>query len=184
MDNMTAEAKAAVMQLMGQTYGAQKKQDQMIVGASGNLSPKSDEMREMVEQLVKSPTAPGREQRQQYPQDPQQQPQQPQQPQQQPQAQPAPAPAGPPAPVTPEQALAELQQAPVTPPLEVNAFAPVEVAPVQEEQLGFDFSEPSALDQLLAAVKENTLLLKDIKLQLDNTNVRPKRKSVKSKVAG
>ena len=177
MENMTAEAKAAVMQLMGETYGQQKKQDQMIVGSSGNLKPKSDEMRTLVEQLVKSPTAPGREQRQQYP--PQQQPQQ--QPQQ-PQAVPAPASVSAPAPVTPEQALAELQQAPVaapvTPPLEINAFAPV-----TEEQLGFDFSEPSQGDQLLAAIKENTLLLKAIKLQLDNSNVRPKRKSTKDKIA-
>ncbi len=176
---MTAEAKAAVMQLMGETYGLQKKQDQMIVGSSGNLKPKSDEMKTLVEQLVKSPTAPGKEQRQQYPPAPQQQQQQqPQQPQQ-PQAAPAPAPTGPPAPVTPEQALAELQQAPATPSLEINAFAPV-----VEEQLGFDFSEPNQGDQLLAAIKENTLLLKAIKLQLDTSNVRPKRKSAKSKIAG
>ncbi len=173
---MTAEAKAAVMQLMGETYGQQKKQDQMIVGSSGNLKPKSDEMKTLVEQLVKSPTAPGKEQRQQYPPAPQQQQQQ--QPQQ-PQAAPAPAPTGPPAPVTPEQALAELQQAPATPSLEINAFAPV-----VEEQLGFDFSEPNQGDQLLAAIKENTLLLKAIKLQLDTSNVRPKRKSAKSKIAG
>ena len=167
---MTAEAKAAVMQLMGETYGLQKKQDQMIVGSSGNLKPKSDEMKTLVEQLVKSPTAPGKEQRQQYPPDPQQQ----QQPQQQPQAAPAPAPTGPPAPVTPEQAMAELQQQP----------ASVEVVQVIEEQLGFDFSEPNQGDQILAAIKENTLLLKAIKLQLDTSNVRPKRKSVKNKIAG
>ena len=175
MENMTAEAKAAVMQLMGETYGQQKKQDQMIVGSSGNLKPKSDELKTLVEQLVKSPTAPGREPRKHYPADgsaPQQ-----------PQAVPAPASVSAPAPVTPEQALAELQQAPVaapvTPPLEINAFAPV-----TEEQLGFDFSEPSQGDQLLAAIKENTLLLKAIKLQLDNSNVRPKRKSTKDKIAG
>jgi len=166
MEAMTAEAKAAVMQLMGETYGQQKKQDQMIVGSSGNLKPKSDELKTLVEQLVKSPTAPNRPQQQQYTQ--QQQPQQPQ-------AAPAPPlPTGPPEPVTPEQAMAELQQQPVS----------VEVAPILEEQLGFDFSEPSQGDQLLAAVKENTLLLKAIKLQLEQTNVRPKRKSTKDKVAG
>ena len=165
MEAMTAEAKAAVMQLMGETYGQQRKQDQMIVGSSGNLQPKSGEMKALVEQLVKTPTAPGKEQRQQYPPPPPQQPQQPQQPQ----AAPAPAPAGPPAPVTPEQAMAELQHVSV---------------PVAEEQLGFDFSEPSQGDQLLAAIKENTLLLKAIKLQLDTSNVRPKRKSIKDKVAG
>ena len=171
---MTAEAKAAVMQLMGVTYGQQRKQDQMIVGSSGNLKPKSDELKTLVEQLVKSPTAPGREQRQQYPPQPQQQYQD--QPTQLPPVTPvpAPAPAGPPAPVTPEQAMAELQGLP----------APVEVNPYLEEQLGFDFSEPSQGDQILAAIKENTLLLKAIKLQLEISNVRPTRKSVKSKVAG
>lgn len=192
---MTAEAKAAVMQLMGETYGQQRKQDQMIVGSATNLKPKSDEMKQLVEQLVKSPTAPGKEPRKHYPSDGSEP--------QQPQAAPAPAPVSAPAPVTPEQALAELQQAPteaprenpvaarfhqdtvdaitapVTPPLEINAFAPV-----TEEQLGFDFSEPSQGDQLLAAIKENTLLLKAIKLQLDTSNVRPKRKSAKDKIAG
>ena len=172
---MTPEAKAAVMQLMGQTYGQQKKQDEMLVGSSGNLRPKSEEMKNMVEQLVRTPVVPSKQQQQQRAQA-------------QAQAQQAPpAPAGPPAPVTPEQAAAELQQ---TPPLEVNAFAP---APghdpgranlvAEQEQLGFDFSEPSQFDQLLEAVKESNLLLKAIKLQLENSNVQPKRKSVKSKVA-
>ena len=59
-----------------------------------------------------------------------------------------PAPTAVPAMVTPEQALAELQ-APITPPLEVNAFAPV------EQTLEFDFSEPSQMDKLLNAVKES-----------------------------
>lgn len=158
---MTAEAKAAVMQLMGVTYGQQKQQDQMIIGSSGNLKPRSDEMKTMVEQLMQSPTAPGIEQRQQYTT----------QPQQQYQDQPTQLP---PVPVTPEQAMAELQLPP----------APVEVNPYLEEQLGFDFSEPSQGDQILAAVKENTLLLKAIKLQLEISNVRPTRKSAKSKVAG
>lgn len=173
---MTPEAKAAVMQLMGQTYGQMKKQDAMLIGQSGNLKPKSGEMKGLVEQLVAAPTAPSQQQHGAPPQQgppPQQAPQQ-----APPQPQAAPAPAGPPAPITPEQAMAELQQAPATPPLEVNAFAPV-----PEEQLGFDFSEPNQMDQLLEAVKESNLLLKEIKLQLENTNVRPKRKSAKSKIA-
>jgi hypothetical protein len=163
MESMTAEAKAAVMQLMGVTYGQQKQQDQMIIGSSGNLKPRSNEMKTMVEQLLQSPTATGTEQRQQYPTQPQQQYQN--QPTQLPPALVT---------LTPEQAMAELQLPP----------APVEVNPYLEEQLGFDFSEPSQGDQILAAVKENTLLLKAIKLQLEISNVRPTRKSAKSKVAG
>ena len=188
MEQMTAEAKAAVMQLMGQTYGQQKAQDQMIVGQSGNLQPKSNELKEMVEQLVKSPTAPGRIPQKHYPSDPQQQ---------DPNAAPTTAPApvaqvAAPAAVSPEQAMAELQQqakpeAPRENPVAARFHQDTVdaiTAPVQEEQLGFDFSEPSQGDQILTAIKENTLLLKAIKLQLEQTNVRPKRKSVKSKVAG
>ena len=47
----------------------------------------------------------------------------------------------------------------------------------------FDFSEPSQMDKLLDAVKESNLLLKDIKVQLERVDVRPKRKSAKSKIA-
>jgi len=160
-DPLTPEAKAAVMQLMGQTYGQMKKQDDMIVGASAQLQGKSGEMKRMVEQLVATPTAPSPHQGQFAPQ---------QAPAPQPEA--APAPAVAPAPVTPEQAQLELQ-----------AAAPVAPAPVVEEQLGLDFSEPSQMDQLLDAVKESNLLLKDIKLQLESTNVKPTRKKAKSKVA-
>lgn len=165
-DPMTPEAKAAVMQLMGQTYGQMKKQDDMIVGQSAQLQAKSNEMKGLVEQLVKTPTVanPNR------PPQPQGPP-----PQQAPQQQAAPVPTGPPAaPVTPEQAMAELQAAP----------APVAPAPVQVEQtMEFDFSEPSAIDKLIELQKETNLLLKDIKLQLESTNVKPTRKKAKSKVA-
>jgi len=181
MDQMTPEAKAAVMQLMGQTYGQQKKQDEMLVGQSGNLRPKSEEMKNMVEQLVRTPVVPGTQQQQQQRAQAQAQQAQAQAQAQAQQPQAAPAPAGPPAPVTPEQAMAQLQQAPATPPLEVNAFAPVPGGQTQE-QLGFDFSEPGQFDQLLEAVKESNLLLKAIKLQLENSNVQPKRKSVKAKI--
>lgn len=158
---MTPEAKQAVMQLMGQTYGQLKKQDDMLVGQSGNLQPKSLEMKQMVEQLVASPTVAA-----------------PNQPAPVPQAAPAPAPVpeaapapqGPPsAPVTPEQAMLELHQA---------APAP---APVVEEQGMFDFSEPSGIDKLIELQKETNLLLKGIKLQLENSNVRPKRKTAVKK---
>ena len=177
---MTPEAKAAVMQLMGTTYGQMKQHDDMIVGASGNLSPAAQQMQTAVKSLAQVPTVSQEEYRAQ----------QTGQPMPQPAAAPpaAPAPVAP-ATVTPEQAMAELQQAPAAPPLEVNAFAPVNettanVATVgHAETLEFDFSEPSQMDKLLDAVKESNLLLKDIKVQLEKSNVRPKRKSIKSKVS-
>ncbi len=167
-DPMTPEAKAAVMQLMGQTYGQMKKQDDMIVGSSAQLQGKSDEMKGLVEQLVRTPTVASSQQ------PPQQAPPQ-QAPAPQPQA--APVPSGPPAgTISPEQAMAELQQQQAAP-------APVATAPVAEEQLGFDFSEPSAIDKLIELQKETNLLLKDIRLQLESANVKPARKKAKSKVA-
>jgi len=159
---MTPEAKAAVMALMGTTYGQMKKQDDMIVGSSAQLQGKSNEMKGLVEQLVKTPTVNNQHRPQPQGPPPQQAP-----PQQAPQA--APVPTGPPAaPITPEQAQLELQAAaPVAP-----------VAPVQQEAvtMEFDFSEPTGVDKLIELQKETNLLLKDIKLQLENSNVRPKRK--------
>lgn len=157
---MTPEAKAAVMQLMGQTYGQMKKQDDMIVGSSAQLQGKSHEMKNLVEQLVKTPTVAAPNQPVPAPQPV---------PQAAPAPQAAPVPTGPPAaPVTPEQALAELQTAPAP-----VAPAP---APVVEETLEFDFSEPTGIDKLIELQQETNLLLKSIKLQLENSNVRPKRK--------
>ena len=175
-ENMTPEAKAAVMALMGTTYGQMKQHDDMIVGRSGNLSPAAQQMQGMVKSLAQVPTISQEEYRAQQAG--------------QPMPQPAAAPPAPvaPATVTPEQAMAELQ-APAAPPLEVNAFAPVNqttanVATVSHaETLEFDFSEPSQMDKLLNAVKESNLLLKDIKVQLEKSNVRPKRKTIKSKVS-
>lgn len=163
---MTPEAKAAVMQLMGQTYGQVKKQDEMLVGSSGNLAPKSSEIKDMVENLVRTPVAPANQQLPPQPV-PQAVPDQPA----------VPVPVAP-APVTPEQAMVELQQvaAPMDP-----AFG-VRSAPVVEETMEFDFSEPSAIDKLVDLQRETNLLLKDIKLQLESSNVRPKRKSAKAKV--
>ena len=172
---MTPEAKQAVMQLMGQTYGQQKKQDQMIVNPTQQLNSKSQDMQNMVKQLVAAPTAPS-QQRQGYP------PQQQAPPQQAPPQQQAPVQTGPPAgPISPEQAMAELQQqapTPTGPPLEINAFAPVP----DEAQLGFDFSEPSQMDKLLELQKETNLLLKAIRKQLEHSNVKPKSQPVKSAV--
>lgn len=162
---MTPEAKAAVMQLMGQTYGQMKKQDEMLVGSSGNLVPKSTEIKDMVENLVRMPVVPANQQP-------------PPQPIPQPVSDTKLEPAPPiPAPITPEQALAELQN-----------ISPAEVSPqaqevYQEEQGMFDFSEPDKIDLLIEAVNQSNLLLKDIKIQLESNNVRSKRKTAKAKVA-
>jgi hypothetical protein len=172
--NMTPEAKAAVMNLMGTTYGQMKKHDDMIVGASGNLSPAAQQMQAAVKNLAQVPTISQEQYRAQQAGHPMPAPPAPQAAPTAPE--PAPAPTAVPAMVTPEQALAELQ-APITPPLEVNAFAPV------EQTLEFDFSEPSQMDKLLNAVKESNLLLKDIKVQLEKVDVRSKRKTAKSKIA-
>ncbi len=174
--NMTPEAKAAVMNLMGTTYGQMKKHDDMIVGASGNLSPAAQQMQAAVKNLAQVPTISQEQYRAQQAGQPM--PAQPAPAVQEP----APAPIAVPAVVTPEQALAELQTPAaaanvVTPPLEITANAPV------EQTLEFDFSEPSQMDKLLDAVKESNLLLKDIKVQLERVDVRPKRKSAKSKIA-
>ena len=173
---MTPEAKAAVMNLMGTTYGQMKKHDDMIVGASGNLSPAAQQMQDAVKNLAQVPTISQEQYRAQQAGQPM--PAQPAPAVQEP----APAPIAVPAVVTPEQALAELQTPAaaanvVTPPLEITANAPV------EQTLEFDFSEPSQMDKLLDAVKESNLLLKDIKVQLERVDVRPKRKSAKSKIA-
>ena len=168
---MTPEAKAAVMNLMGTTYGQMKKHDDMIVGQSGNLSPAAQQMQAAVKNLAQVPTISQEQYRAQQAGQPMPAPPAPQAAP----AAPEPAPTAVPVMITPEQALAELQ-APVTPPLEVNTFAPV------EQTLEFDFSEPSQIDQLLDAVKESNLLLKDIKVQLEKVDVRSKRKTVKSKI--
>ena len=160
MEQMTPEAKSAVMQLMGQTYGQVKKQDAMLVGASSSLQPKSTELKGMVENLVRVPTAPSNQQLPPQVQGPPQQ-----------------APVAPVA-VTPEQAQLELQQVAA----QVDPAFGVRSAPVVEETMEFDFSEPSAIDKLLELQRETNLLLKGIKLQLESSNVRPKRKSTKDKV--
>ena len=174
-DPLTPEAKSAVMQLMGQTYGQMKKQDGMIVGSSAQLQGKSDEMKRLVEQLVATPTVANQQQPQPQGPPPQQAP-----PQQAPQA--APVPTGPPAgTITPEQAMAELQVAPA--PAQLQASLNETFEDQINQTMEFDFSEPSAIDKLVELQKETNLLLKDIKLQLESTNVKPTRKKAKSKVA-
>ena len=164
---MTEEEKRMVMQFMGQTYGEVKKQDSMLVNQSGNLQPKSEEMKEAFAQMARQPTI--------------QQQAQSQQPV-------APAPVAP-APVAPEpvaqvpvdyeQAVKELAQ------VDQVVTQPVASEQIQDpDQLMFNLTEPSIFDELLEASKKTNLLLKDIKLLLERENGRPAKKKATSKKPG
>ena len=161
---MTEEEKRMVMQFMGQTYGEVKKQDSMLVNQSGNLSPKSEEMKQAFTNMARTPTIP-----QQAP--PQQAPPQ------QPEPQVAPEPTQ--VPVDYEQAVKELTQT------EQVVQQPMVSEQVQDpNQLTFDLKERSVVDELLEASKKTNLLLKDIKLLLEKENGRPAKKKVTSKKPG
>ena len=139
---MTPEEKAAVMQFMGTTYGQAHQQDQMLVGGSSNLQPKSQELKKVFEQTAHMPTVSKQ---------PQQQPQQA---------------AAPPAEintVTPEQAAQEISAQQT-----IRTQQPPTVEQIDPNQEEFDFSEPSKLDQLIDLIKDQNLILKDISLKLDN----------------
>ena len=138
---MTPEQKAAVMQFMGQTYGHAHKQDQMIIGQSGNLSPNSNQLKQVFEQTAKMPTVQRQALAQQVPQ---QVPQQ----EQPPEALPAEV-----VPVTPEQAQRELNQT---------------LTQESSNQMDLDFSEPSKVDKMISLLEKQNLLLKEISLKLDN----------------
>ena len=53
---MTNEEKQAVLQFMGTVYGDAHKQDQMIIGRSGQLQPNSHVMKERFEEVIHTPT--------------------------------------------------------------------------------------------------------------------------------
>ena len=169
---MTEEEKRMVMQFMGQTYGSLKQNDDMLVNPSSNLRPKHMEMQNAVKELARVPTSPSRQQQQQ------QAP-----PQQAPPAAPeevahAPAPQGA---VSYEQAVQELAAT------EIPSPAPIETQALPEvdsNQLEFNLSEPSKIDQLLEASKTTNLILKEIKVLLENKNVKPTRKKTTSKKPG
>ena len=154
---MTEEEKRMVMQFMGQTYGEVKKQDSMLVNQSGNLRPKSEEMKEAFTEMARQPTQ--------------------QAPPQQPEPQVTPAPIQ--APVDYEQAVKELAQ------VDQAIVSDSVSEQVQDpDQLMFDLTEPSILDKLLEASKNTNLLLKDIKLLLEKENGKPAKKKATSKKPG
>lgn len=156
---MTEQEKSALLQFMGTVYGDAHKQDQMIVGQSGQLHPNSHLMKEQFEQVLKTPA-------------------------QQPQQQNAPAPAPqepvatpavpqgyiPPTQVSVEQAQQELAAAAdasqlVISPTSSNTNTTDQI---NTNQVEFDFSEPSKIDKLITLVEKQHLLLKKINIKLDN----------------
>ena len=148
---MTPEQKAMVLQFMGQTYGEAHKQDQNIVGNSGNLKPNSHEMKQVFEQTARMPTVNPVNPHHQHPPAPAQAP--PPQPQ-----------APPPQPVqriAPEQAAQEIAAA---------------QAPTMPDQEEFDFSEPAKIDKLIDLIEKQTLILEKISLKLDNGKSAKNRK--------
>ena len=153
---MTPEQKAMVLQFMGQTYGEAHKQDQNIVGNSGNLKPNSHEMKQVFEQTARMPTVNPVNPHHQHPPAPAQAPPQ-QAPPSQPQA-PAPQPVQR---IAPEQAAQEIAAA---------------QAPTMPDQEEFDFSEPAKIDKLIDLIEKQTLILEKISLKLDNGKSAKNRK--------
>jgi|TARA_R110000824_G_scaffold280668_2_gene468763 hypothetical protein len=165
---MTPAEKNQLLQFMGQTYGHMHKQDQMIVGQAGNLKPGSQELKQSFETAAKLPV------QEQY-----SKPNVPGPP-------PAPAQAPPVeiSTVTPEQAAEQL--ALPTPDQAAQEIAaqrtirteqPQPVDEVDPNQVEFDFSEPTKINQLIDLIKDQNLILKDISLKLDNGKKAPNKKS-------
>ena len=146
---MTPEQKAMVLQFMGQAYGETHKQDQNIVGNSGNLQPKSHEMKQVFEQTARMPTT-------------------------HPNHQPRPVPQqAPPQQAPPQQAPQPVQT--VTPEQAAQEIAAVQAPPIPDQE-EFDFSEPAKIDKLIDLIEKQTLILEKISLKLDNGKSAKNRK--------
>ena len=162
---MTSDEKAALVQFMGQLYGESKKHDQMLVGQSTNLQPKSNEVKQQFEQVLRSPVSVD-EQSQRVPQ------------------QPTPAQSvatleqttaelasvGPSV-ITPEQAAAELAQVQqeqsiaLVPNADKTGLEEVvyQAPAVDPNQLEFDLTEPTKLDRLIELIEQQNKILLEIK---------------------
>lgn len=135
---MTPEEKKALMNFMGTIYGESKKHDDMLVGQTTNLRPKSNEVKQQFEQVLRAPVHANNPQPQR------------------PLAQQQPPPVH--EPVTPEQAVKELAQA------QASLDSAVEIEPISPaadpNQMEFDLSEPTKLDRVIELLeKQNKILL-------------------------
>lgn len=162
---MDPSEKDTLLQFMGQVYGETKKTDQMVVGQSPQLQPRSQQVKQQFEQVLRTPAQAqlnGPAQGQPTPAAPVAQVAPPAAPV----AQVAP-PAAPvtPAPITPEQAQQELLQ---TQQQQIVASAPVQVEEVYNDpnQLEFNLTEPSKVDRVIELLEANNKLLVEIR---DNT---------------
>jgi len=154
---MTPQEKHALLQFMGTAYGDAHKQDQMIVGQSGQLKPNAHELKQQFEQIAATPA---------YQQQNAPAPAPVQGPVATPQPQPE-VPSGPVQPVSIEQAAKELAQ----------IQSPPSPLPTSNDQLELDLSQPTKIDKLIKLVEEQHLLLKGISLKLgDGKKVKPIKK--------
>jgi hypothetical protein len=162
MQGMTPQEKAAVMQFMGQTYGQAHKNDGMMVSPSTNLKPSSEGMKKVFEQTARIPTVAKEGMQPPLPQPPVNLGEPPQD------EQPSAALVNT---VTPEQAAQEIAAQRV-----IRTEQPPVVEEVDSNQVEFDFSEPTKIDQLIDLIKDQNLILKDIRLKLsDGKNAKSKK---------
>jgi len=162
---MKPEEKNTLLQFMGQVYGETKKRDQMVVGQSTNLQPRSEEVKREFEKVLR--TTPTDSIGSQQPM---------QQPMQQPQVETAPVQS---AIVTPEQAAAELAQSAQSQVLSQPAMTvPIESEQVVDpNQMEFDLSEPSKVDRVIELLETNNKLLVEIR----NNSIKSKYNAKRAK---
>ena len=155
---MTEEEKALIMQFVGQTYGQSHKNDQMIVGHSGNLAPQSEAVKQQFENIARTPTVQG----QQVP--------------------PPPPPVQEAPPVSYEQAVKELQEAEPGP-VRDQPVGPTPIATIEQDsnQLELNLKEPEKIDKLIRAIEDNGLLLKKIIILLEKNGKSTRKKTADKK---
>jgi hypothetical protein len=149
---MNPSEKDTLLQFMGQVYGETKKTDQMVVGQSPQLQPRSQQVRQQFEQVLKTPA--------------QAQLNTPVHGQPAPAARVAPPVPVAPTQITPEQAQQELLQAQQK---QVIVSEPTQVTVEQlndPNQLEFNLAEPSKVDRVIELLEANNKLLVEIR---DNT---------------
>jgi hypothetical protein len=158
---MTPEEKQAMVQFMGTIYGESKKNDDMLVGQSTNLQPKSNQVRQRVEEVLRTPSS----------------------------STPLPrAVEAPPlavqAPIkSPAQAAAELAQQGVANALVPNADkstleeAHIQTQLVDPNQMEFDLTEPSKVDRIIELLESHNRLLVEIR----DSNIKSKYNAKRAK---
>ncbi len=161
MEGMTPEEKNAVMQFMGQTYGEAHKNDGMMVSPSSNLKPSAEQAKRAFEETARMPTISRNGQP------------------------PRPQPSAnigelPPVEQAPTQLVASVSPEQAAQEIAAQRTIRTEQPPVVEEvdpnQVEFDFSEPTKIDQLIDLIRDQNLILKDIRLKLsDGKNAKSKK---------